>query len=112
MSDLKSQWLAVDEDRGVLCLFRFGLARGFMSAHSRKLGLPLGFDTETEAREMIDMLAEDPLIDPASFNYFEVHPKNGIPSPDEMEAAGVEARFAEIFRGAEPEPSLDPVFAP
>jgi hypothetical protein len=112
MPEPKPQWLAVDEDRGVLCLFPFGMARGFMSAHGRKLGLPLGFDTEIEARDVVNALAEDPLIDPSSFSYFETHPENGVPSCDEMEAAGIEPRFAEIFRGAEPEHSLDQVFAP
>ena len=109
MEEPRTQWLAVDEDRGVLCRFPFGLAIGFMSMHGPRLGAPLGLDSEAEARAMIENLAEDPLIDPACFSYFEVRPNSGVASPEEMEAAGIEPHFAELFRLDDPAPTRDPV---
>lgn len=112
MNEPKSQWLAVDADHGVLSLFPFGMARGFLSARGPKIGVPLGLASEAEAREMVDGLSEDPLIDPARFSYFEVCPKNTVATPEEMEAAGIEPRFAEVFRDDEPTRDLEQLFGP
>lgn len=109
MEGSRAQWLAVDEDRGVLCRFPFGLAIGFMSTHGPRLGVPLGLDSEADARAMIENLAEDPLIEPACFSYFEVRPRSGVVGPEEMEAAGIEPHFAELFRQDDPKPALEPM---
>lgn len=109
MQQPRAQWLAVDEDRGVLCRFPFGLAIGFMSLHGPLIGVPLGLDSEAEARTMIANLAEDPLIDPTSFRYFQVWPEASVASPEEMEAAGIEPHLTEVFRRYDPAPARDPV---